>query len=95
MARNNDKELKYTIIEHVADLSEPDNKGWVKQLNVVTWGNYKKPVIDVRKWQYKDDGEVVCGKGMTLTLEDLIALQKINTKNLERYFEDEETNEEE
>jgi len=86
------RELKYTIIEHVADLCEPDNKGWVKQVNIMTWGNYKQEVIDIRKWQYKDDGSVVAGKGVTLNLDDLIALQKINTKNLERYFtkEDEE-----
>jgi len=89
MARNSDKELKYTIIEHVADLCEPDSKGFVKQVNVMTWGNYKKEVIDIRKWQYKDDGTVVAGKGITLNLEDLIALQKINTKNLERYFVEE------
>ena len=95
MARNSDKELKYTIIEHVADLSEPDNKGWIKQLNIMTWGNYKNEVIDIRKWQYKDDGTVVAGKGITLKLDDLIALQKINTKNLERYFEKEEDSEEE
>ena len=89
MARNSDKELKYTIIEHVADLCEPDSKGFVKQVNVMTWGNYKNPVLDIRKWQYKDDGTVVAGKGITLNLEDLIALQKINTKNLERYFVEE------
>jgi len=89
------KELKYDIIEHVADLCEPDSKGWVIQVNIMTWGNYKKEVIDIRKWQYKDDGTVVAGKGITLKLDDLIALQKINTKNLERYFEKEEDSEEE
>ena len=89
MARNTDKELKYTIIEHVADLSEPNSRGYITQVNVMTWGNYKNPVLDIRKWQYKDDGTVVAGKGITLNLEDLIALQKINTKNLERYFVEE------
>jgi len=93
MARNTDKELKYTIIEHVADLSEPDNKGWVKQVNVMTWGNYKNEVIDIRKWQYKDDGSVVAGKGVTLTFDELVALQKVNTRNLERYFVKEEDEE--
>lgn len=93
MARNTEKELKYTIIEHVADLSEPDAKGNIKQVNIMTWGNYKKPVVDVRKWQYKEDGTVVCGKGITLDLNDLVALQKINTKNLERYFEEENDDE--
>jgi len=90
MAKTSEKELKYTIIEHVADLREPDNKGWVLQINVMTWNNYKNPVIDIRKWQYKDDGSVVAGKGITMNLEDLTALQKINIKNLERYFEKED-----
>lgn len=94
MARNSEKEIKYNIIEHVADLTEPDNKGYVKQVNVMTWGGYKKPKIDIRKWQYKEDGTVICGKGITLDLEDLLALQKINIKNLERYFVTEDTTQE-
>jgi len=90
MARESSKEIKYNVIEHVADLCEPDNKGFIKQVNVMTWGNYKTPKIDIRKWQYKEDGSVIAGKGITLELEELIALQKVNTKNLERYFENEE-----
>ena len=40
------KEIKYEIIEHVASLGELDNKGWSKEINIMTWGNNKKPVID-------------------------------------------------
>lgn len=84
------KEIKYEIIEHVADLTEePDRLGFTKEVNIMTWGNSKKPVIDLRKWKRDDEGNTIMGKGITFSLEEFKLLQKINSENLERYFTEE------
>lgn len=90
MPKTSEKEIKYNIIEHIADLSEPDKSGWIKQVNVMSWGKYTSPVIDIRKWKYDDEGNVLVGKGVTLTLDELQSIQKLNIKNLKRYFPEEE-----
>jgi hypothetical protein len=81
------KEVKYQLVDHIADIGEIDEKGWGKEVNVIIWGNAKKPVIDIRKWNRESD---IMGKGVTLNLEDLKQIQKINTNNLETYFEEDE-----
>ena len=80
------KEFKYEIIEHVPYLGSPDNKGWGKEVNIMTFGNSKKPIIDIRKWNRESD---TMGKGVSLKLNEFKQLQKVNTNNLERYFEEE------
>lgn len=81
------KEIKYQLIDHIADLGDVDAKGWGKEVNIITWGNSKKPVIDIRKWNRETD---TMGKGVTLNLTELKQLQKLNITNLETYFEEEE-----
>jgi len=85
------KNIKYQIIDHVADIGEPDKKGFTKEVNVMTWGNSKNPVIDIRKWNRDDD---IMGKGISLSLDDFKQLQKVNTDNLEGFFEKDEEEEE-
>ena len=83
------KEIKYTLVDHIADLGELDAKGWGKEVNIIKWGNAKKPVIDIRKWNRDEE---IMGKGITLSLDELKQIQKLNVKNLEDYFiDDEET----
>ena len=83
------KEMKYEIIESIADLSEV--KGWRKEVNIMRWGNSSKIVIDIRKWKRDtEDGSVVVGKGISLSLEEFKTLQQVNTKNLDKYFTKEE-----
>lgn len=85
-----DKEIKYSIIDHIADLGETDSKGWGKEVNVMTWGNSKNPVIDIRKWNREIN---TMGKGISLKLEEFKQIQKIS--NLENYFETEDDSDDE
>lgn len=78
-------EVKYEIIEHVADIGE-NSKGWQKEINVMTWGNSKNPCIDIRRWNRSDESKIVAGKGITLTLDEFKILQKLNIKNIEKFF---------
>ena len=41
-------EIKYEIVKHICVLSE-DNKGWKKELNLVSW-NDGTPKYDIRTW---------------------------------------------
>lgn len=64
------KTLSFEVVEELATLSESGN--WKKQLNIVQWGdNIAK--YDIRSWN-KDYTK--SGKGITLTLQELIALKK-------------------
>ena len=74
----NDK-IKFLIIETARDLSPKSNKGWVKQLNRVKWGD-NAPVWDIRSWHYLE-GESVpdkMSKGASLSDEEM--------NNLRDYF---------
>lgn len=64
-------ELKYEIVEHIANLSE-DSKGWIKELNLVSW-NDNPAKYDIRSW---DSTHTHMGKGITLSKEELDALCK-------------------
>lgn len=92
MAEKKEKDIKYQLIDHIADLGEPDAKGWGKEVNIICWGNSKNPVIDIRKWNRDSD---IMGKGISLSLSDFKSLQKIETDNLEEYFSNESDDEEE
>lgn len=73
------KEFQYEIIETALDLSPKSNKGWVKQLNRVKWGD-NAPVWDIRSWHYPD-GESSpdkMSKGASLSDEEM--------NNLRNYF---------
>lgn len=43
-------DIKFEIIEHIGDLSEPSAKGWKKELNKVSW-NGAVPKYDIREWR--------------------------------------------
>ena len=57
------------VVEHVAVLSE-NERGYTKEINLVSW-NGADPKYDIRSW-YPDREK--CGKGITLTREEAIAL---------------------
>lgn len=88
MARNTEKKIKYEIIDHIADIGSVDKSGYGKEINVMTWGNSKKPVVDIRKWKRTEDEETEVGKGISLSLNEFKQLQKANIENIERYFEE-------
>lgn len=64
-------ELKYTIIDTLAVLSEKKG-GWKKELNLVAWGD-NEPKYDIRDWS-EDHSKM--GKGVTLSEDELNALKE-------------------
>ena len=64
-------EIKYEIKEQIAVLSE-GAKGWTKELNLISW-NDREPKYDIREWA--PDHEKM-GKGVTISKEEMIALQE-------------------
>lgn len=71
-------EIKYEVIEKCGVISER-NGGYTLELRYVSW-NGGEPKYDIRTWKTKDDGTEVCGKGITLSGEELEALGEIITK---------------
>jgi len=71
-------EIKYEITENVGALSE-NNKGWIKELNLVSW-NDREPKYDIREWSPEHDKMT---KGVTLTRDELVELKKLlNSLNI-------------
>lgn len=64
-------EFKYEIVETIAVLSQ-SNKGWTKELNLVSW-NDKEPKYDIREWA---PDKTKMGKGVTLSMEEAEVLKK-------------------
>lgn len=83
-----EKKINYSIIAHVADIGE-DEKAWNKEINIMTWGKSKRPVIDIRKWNRTEE-EPVPGKGISLSLSDFNEILNINIKEYEDLFNIEE-----
>ena len=65
-------DIKYEITESIGVLSE-NAKGWVKELNLVSW-NDRAPKYDIREWSPEHDK---MGKGVTLSQEELIELRNL------------------
>lgn len=56
----------FEIVKHLAQLSQPNQKGWAKELNLISW-NQRPPKLDIREWS--EDHQQM-GKGVTLTKEE-------------------------
>ena len=65
-------DFNYEIIEEIGVLSTSAS-GWTKELNLVSW-NDRPPKFDIRDWS---PDHTKMGKGITLTNEDVKALQGI------------------
>ena len=63
-------DINFEITNHIADLSEPNAKGWRKELNEVSW-NGREPKYDIRDWS---EDHTKMGKGITLTHDELALL---------------------
>ena len=63
--------MEFEINKHIAVLSTSE-KGWTKELNVVSWNN-RAPKYDIRDWS--PDHEKM-GKGATFSESDLRELFK-------------------
>lgn len=66
------KDLENKIVREIGTLST-SNSGWDKMLTLNSW-NGAEPKYDLRAWNIDRDR---CGKGVTMTKEELIALYKI------------------
>ena len=67
-------EPMYKILEECGTLST-NAKGWSLKLRYISW-NGKDPKYDIRPWCTDETGEK-CGKGITLTGDELEALLNI------------------
>ena len=65
-------DIRYEIIQQFGALSASQS-GWSKQLNLISW-NDREPKFDIRDWS--PDGTKM-GKGVTLTLDELLALRDL------------------
>lgn len=63
--------MEFEIYARISALSAPNN-GWVKELNLVSWGG-REPVYDIRTWT-EDHSRF--GKGVTLTAGEMALLKK-------------------
>lgn len=57
------KEIEFKIVKHIADLTDPSEKGWKKEVNLVQW-NGGKTKLDIRDW---NQDHTRCGKGASLS----------------------------
>lgn len=71
-------EIKMEVVEKVGVIMER-NGGYSLELRYVSW-NGGEPKYDIRPWKTKEDGTEVCGKGITLTGEELESLGEIIVK---------------
>ncbi|MEE5992338.1 MAG: PC4/YdbC family ssDNA-binding protein [Oscillospiraceae bacterium] len=65
-------ELKYEITREIGSIGE-SARGWSKELNMVSW-NDREAKYDLREWS-PDHSRM--GKGVTMTLDELIMLKKL------------------
>lgn len=68
-------EIKYEIIKTIGVLSK-STSGWMKEVNLISW-NDREPKYDIRDWS-ADHSKM--GKGVTLTKDELMALQELLNK---------------
>lgn len=65
-------EVKYEVIEKCGIVAERSG-GYNLELRYMKWGDGEER-YDLRPWKVKDNGTEVCGKGITLSGEELEAL---------------------
>lgn len=68
-------EIKCEVLEKCGVISERSG-GYSLELRYVKW-NGGDEKYDIRTWHTKDDGTEVCGKGITLSGEELESLYGI------------------
>lgn len=62
-------EIKYEVIEECGTVAV--RKGdYSLKLRYISW-NGRDPVYDLRPWKVDDNGTEICGKGITLSGEEL------------------------
>lgn len=65
-------EIKYEIVETIGILSE-NNKGWTKELNLISWNN-REAKYDIREWSPDHDK---MSKGVTLSKDEMEKMKEL------------------
>jgi hypothetical protein len=65
-------EIKYEIIKNIGVLSK-STSGWAKEVNLISW-NDREAKYDIREWSA---GHEKMGKGVTLSMAELMALKEL------------------
>ena len=73
-----ENEIKMEVLEKCGVIAER-NGGYNLELRYIAW-NGGEPKYDIRTWKTKDDGTEICGKGITLTGEELESLGELIVK---------------
>ena len=67
------EELSFEIVKHLGTIGERTEKGWVKEVNIVKWGE-GEPKFDIRSWS---EDHTKMGKGITLSAEEFEGLKNL------------------
>lgn len=70
-------DIQYEIKKEIAVLSKSDS-GYTKEINLISW-NGKEPKYDIRSFSPNREK---CGKGITLTANEAVALLEALQKEL-------------
>ena len=65
------KDIRYEIVKEITVLSASDS-GYTKEINLISW-NGREPKYDIRSFSPNREK---CGKGITLTADEAVALLK-------------------
>ena len=72
--------IKYEVLEECGTISKRGD--YDLKLRWLAW-NGKEPKYDLRPWKIDEDGDEVCGKGITLSGEELEDLGKLIAEMME------------
>ena len=70
--RKTTREISYEVLEECGTLSKSGK--WALMLRYMSWKG-RDPRYDLRRWCMDEDGTEKCGKGITLTGEEMEALR--------------------
>lgn len=69
--KKKDEEFKYEVLEHLENLTDKTEKGWQRQLNIMSW-NGGEGKYDIRDVHLDNKGEIdKLGKGISLSYEEM------------------------
>ena len=75
-----DKNIFSFEIKRSCGVISESSKGWMKELNLVSW-NGRKPKYDIRDWSPEHDK---LGKGITISVDELRQLSSLINAELKR-----------
>ncbi len=78
---NATKEISYKVFEECGTVATRKG-GYELKLRYLSW-NSRDPVYDLRPWKVDDTGEEVCGKGITVSGEELESLGNLISQMME------------